>query len=265
MIGVLLWQHMRKPPSASASLGERAYVKLREKILKGEYPLGAAISRRQVAAEFGMSFLPVSEAVKRLEHDGLLESQPRVGTRVRIPTPQDLRDRCIVREALETQSARLFAEAAGPDQRLELRAMAVELDRLMESCGDGSDRNAVFDAQMFHLSFHMRIAECTGSALLCDTLAHHQVLIFNWLYDIAAGHLVPPRWHQRLMDGLAGTDPDRAERAMRDHVRFGFEEIQADIVSRYSQPAGAMRRAKRPEPKANPPRRAWRAKPAARG
>ncbi len=75
---------------------------IRGKILRGEFPLGAALSRRKLGIQFGMSFLPISEAIQRLEHDGLVESGPRVGTRVRIPTPQDLRDRYIIREALET-------------------------------------------------------------------------------------------------------------------------------------------------------------------
>ena len=43
--------------------------------------------------------------------------------RVRIPTPQDLRDRYISCEALETQSARLFAEKATSDERLDLGSM----------------------------------------------------------------------------------------------------------------------------------------------
>ncbi len=58
---------------------------VRERILRGELAIGQVISRRKVAAELGMSFLPVSEALLRLEHEGLLESRPRSGTRVRVP------------------------------------------------------------------------------------------------------------------------------------------------------------------------------------
>src|SRR5215472_11465004 len=119
---------MRKQPRLPGSLAEQAYTRILVKILKGEYPLGAALSRRRLATEFGMSFLPISEAIKRLEREGLVESRPRVSTRVRIPTATDLRDRQIIREALEAQSARLFAEKASADERAELRAMAAHLD-----------------------------------------------------------------------------------------------------------------------------------------
>ena len=58
---------MRKRLRLPGSLAEQAYTRILDKILKGEYPLGAALSRRKLGLEFGMSFLPISEAIKRLE------------------------------------------------------------------------------------------------------------------------------------------------------------------------------------------------------
>ena len=89
-----------EPDPVRGNLAEQAYSRIRHKILSGEFALGAPLSRRQLAADFQMSFLPISEAVKRLESEGLVESRPRVGTRVRIPTPQDIRDCYVIREAL---------------------------------------------------------------------------------------------------------------------------------------------------------------------
>src|SRR4051812_32851608 len=93
---------VRKEP---ASLSARAYLAIRNKILKGELPIGMALSRRQLAAELSISVPPVTEALQQLESEGLLESRPRVGTRVRVPTRQDVEDRSLLREALETQAA----------------------------------------------------------------------------------------------------------------------------------------------------------------
>ena len=42
------------------SLSEQAYLQIRHKILSGEFPLGAALSRRKLAAQFKMSFVPIS-------------------------------------------------------------------------------------------------------------------------------------------------------------------------------------------------------------
>src|ERR1700686_1893074 len=110
---------IRKSSEKNGLAGE-AYVTVRERILKGELAIGQVISRRKVAAELGMSFLPVSEALLRLEHEGLLESRPRAGTRVRVPTREDVKGHYVVREALEVQAAMLFDAVATPDKRSEL-------------------------------------------------------------------------------------------------------------------------------------------------
>jgi DNA-binding FadR family transcriptional regulator len=67
-----------------------------------------------------MSFLPVSEALERLEVEGLLESGPRAGTRVSIPSRDDVHGHFVLREALEGQAAILFAGRATAAERGEL-------------------------------------------------------------------------------------------------------------------------------------------------
>src|SRR5881628_2703768 len=101
-----------KEPVAPVSLAAEAYEFVKQRILRGELPMGQVISRRKLAAELGMSFLPVSEALLRLEFEGLLESRPRAGTRVRIPSADDVHGHYLVRETLEVQAAKLFAEVA---------------------------------------------------------------------------------------------------------------------------------------------------------
>lgn len=120
------------------SLADQAYRRIREKIFRGEYPLGAALLRRLLAAELGMSSLPVTDAIKRLEHDGLVESRTRAGASVRIPTAKDIREHFILRKALEVQVARLFAEKASQIERQEILAMAAELDAATEEAQNSS-------------------------------------------------------------------------------------------------------------------------------
>src|SRR6185436_13107893 len=109
-----------KASAETSSLAAEAYGVVRRRIVRGRVGLGQVISRRKIAAELGMSFLPVSMALLRLEFEGLLESRPRAGTRVRIPSPEDVRGHYVVREALEVQAARLFAVVATAEDRTEL-------------------------------------------------------------------------------------------------------------------------------------------------
>src|SRR6266480_2171284 len=122
-----------KEPAAPASLAAEAYEFVKQRILRGDLPMGQVISRRKIAAELGMSFLPVSEALLRLEFEGLLESRPRAGTRVRIPSREDVRGQYIIREALETQAARLFAMVATPEDRTDIQRLAIQVDALAAS------------------------------------------------------------------------------------------------------------------------------------
>ncbi len=224
---------MNKPAKVQTdnSLATQAYLQIRNKILKGEIRLGQAVSRRGIANEFGMSFIPVAEAMQRLEAEGMLESLPRVGTRVRIPTANDVRDRYIIREALEVQSARLFCEKASTAEREELMLMAMRLDEMAEQNLTAGEQQ--FEFQSCHVRLHMRIAECTGCVPLYEMLEKNQVLIFNWLCDVATDSQMPAHWHSDLMKVLTANDPDAAALSMGSHIRSGMSDIQSAIAARF--------------------------------
>jgi DNA-binding GntR family transcriptional regulator len=219
-------------PARGTSLSEHAYNAIRERILRGELRLGAPLPRRQLAAELGMSILPVAEALKRLENDGFIESRARVGTRVCQPTPEDIREHYEVREALECQSARLFAEKASTRERDELQAMAEELDSLFNRCSAGeSDPEFLYRVRSYHVQFHLRMAECTGCRALRQILEKNHVLMMTWIFDIAARRPeLPPRHHRDLMAAISQGAPEQADAAMRHHVREGVASIMRALA-----------------------------------
>ncbi len=61
------------------SLGEFAYEALRARIREGELPPGSRVREAEIAEQFEISRTPVREALRRLEADGLLAFQLRVG------------------------------------------------------------------------------------------------------------------------------------------------------------------------------------------
>jgi DNA-binding GntR family transcriptional regulator len=240
---------MKEDAAVIGSLSEKAYVLIRNKILKGEFPLGVPLSRRKLAAEFKMSFVPISEAIRRLEGDGLVESRSRVGTRVRVPTMQDVRDSYIIREALEAQSARMFCERASVSERKELLATAARLEEMIESSDRRSrcdDSDLQFPIQTLHLQLHMRVAECARCTPLSAMLENNHFLIFNWFYDVSASSKLAPGRHGELAAVLVGDDPDQAALEMGRHVRAGMEEIQSAIGARFGKTLLNFKRAPAP-------------------
>lgn len=220
------------PHPRTHSLAARAYLEIRNQILKGELPVGVALARRKLAATLNISVPPVSEALQRLEREGLVESRPRVGTRVRIPARSDIEDRSVVREALETQAARLFAERATAAEKTELRQMGRRVDQLYAAGEKSSDdREFLFSVNTYHMKLHLHIAECARCPALRDAIEKEQVLIFNWLYDTAVQRRsLASDYHARLTDILASCTPAEADAAMREHIRFGLREVLAKLA-----------------------------------
>ena len=212
-------------------MADRAYLSIREEILRGRLRPGAPLSRRRLARELGMSVVPVADALRRLEEAGLVESRSRAGTRVRVPSESDVKTLYELREALESQSARLFAERATPRQRMELRRHAEQVDVLFNRLATHSkDPDFTFVVNSHHVQLHMTIAEHARSPMLKAMIDRNHVLILNWLFDVTGRRTaLPVGFHSRLADALASGDPDLADAAMRAHVRYGLPEVSSQI------------------------------------
>jgi len=222
---------IRKKSEMPGNLVERAYHLTLDQILRGALPLGAVVSRRSLAEQFGMSFIPVTGALQRLEREGLLESRPRAGTRVKIPTPEEVEGRFEIREALECQSARLCAERSTLQERLDLKRSAEHMDLLdVRAVSDGSDQELIFAKDRYHTELHTKIAVYARCEVLKAAIENGHVLVFNWLYNTAAGQMVLPEgFHQQLVEAIASGDPDVAEAAMRAHVRIGVANVMRAV------------------------------------
>ena len=202
---------MMPPVKPTATLSEEAYQVVRHRILRGELIMGQVVSRRQIAAELGMSFLPVSEALQRLEAEGYLESRARAGTRVRIPSAEDIRGHYVVREALETQAARLFAEVATNTERDELRKLAIRVDAMWRM------PNRIEYLRM-HERLHFTIAECARCPALSTAIEKTHSVASTWLCATRDAEESHSRPHQDLVGSLCGENPDAAAEGMRAHV-----------------------------------------------
>jgi len=230
-------------PSSELSRTSLVYRRIRDAILAGGLPPGTPLSRRRLAKQFSVSTLPVAEALQRLLAEGLVESRARAGTRVRIPAPEEVHGHYLVREALETQAARLFAEGATARQRAALLKTARDLDdayAALNSNGYSRRRHGI--AEKKHFAFHMQIARATGCPQLVEAIERSRVLLLNWLFMTAGDYIVlPPLWHRELAEALASADAEKAERAMRRHVRYRREDVEARFARMLAIGAGTGR------------------------
>jgi DNA-binding GntR family transcriptional regulator len=201
------------------TLKAQVYQTLRREILSGAMPPGTRLVRRALSQRLGVSPIPVIEALHQLEKDGLVESQPMYGHRVREMSVETARNDHIVREAIECQAARLCALKASAEQVETLKEQAVELDKLLKSDPEGSA-----PAEK-HLEFHLGVARATGYSGLAEALQNlwfRRLMVLNTVNAAALG--LPRNWHAQLVKALATRDPDVAEHAMREHVQYNVAQ-----------------------------------------
>jgi DNA-binding GntR family transcriptional regulator len=235
----------RGEPSPSTSLAQKAYTQIREEILRGHFAVGDVLSRRRLADKLNMSFLPITEALQRLEGEGLVESRPRIGTRVRIPTQQDVLDSFIIREALETQAARLSCKNMTSKQQAHLLKSARHLDDLYRASeAEVEDSQFLFSVRTYHMRFHMQIAEFSQCAKLVRAIEREQVLIYNWFFDTATHRrALPPNFHSNLAKAICSANLQTADFAMREHVRLGLEDVKKSFANIELEKGWRLRRA----------------------
>jgi DNA-binding GntR family transcriptional regulator len=200
------------------TLGRQAYRALRDRILDGQLRPGQRLSLRAVANLLGMSMAPVGEALHELSRDGLVESEPGWGTRVRKITAESLGSQHILRTAVECEAARQCARAASDAQLAQLMRLAVELDRRIDSHAEPEQIHGL------DFEFHLRIAEWSGAASLVDVLKANQLVRMLAQGSVLASDVKRPTLqHVRLVEAILSRDADRAERAMRDHCLRSME------------------------------------------
>lgn len=208
------------------TLAMRVYSALHDEILAGTMPPGTRLVRRTLSKRLGVSPIPVAKALLRLEIDGLVESRPLYGSRVRCLTIEDVREDTVLREAIECQSVRLCTRSATKSQLAELMSDAKQVDRLMSQ---GDPRSKL--GMRAHLDLHLSIARCCGFKRLSQELERvwfRRAMRLNWVKATRC-RPVPEHWHELLIDTICNGDPDEAEAAMRKHVHYGSEEDAAAL------------------------------------
>jgi GntR family transcriptional regulator, carbon starvation induced regulator len=147
----------RRDPTTLSRV-DAAYRQLRAAIISGEYPPGAPLRHSELADAFGVSLIPIREAMRRLEVERLVESIPNKGSRVAPVSIEDVQDVYATRVLLEVEALRrawprLDAAAVG-----EVRALC---DSMVERVRR-SDRKA-YD---LHRQVHFALYERCGSPWL---------------------------------------------------------------------------------------------------
>jgi len=150
-------------PSDRASLSKVVSDQIRGQILDGKLKPGERLVEDKLSAEFGVSRVPVREALRGLSMEGLVRLEPNRGATVAEITPALVAELVEVRTLLEALNARLAARRHDPEI----------VDALQDTLKRGNA--AAQSATPDHLArlngeFHERLAEASRNSVLTDIM-----------------------------------------------------------------------------------------------
>ena len=217
-------------PPDRGNLEEGAYRRIRDAILARRLRPGAKLSEPAIARMIDMSRTPVRGALRRLAAEGLVTVTPNQGAMVAVPTPKDIRDAYLTREALEALAARLACGSVTEELLSGLRD-AADRERIAlrdRSLGDYLEANN---------RFHLLVARgadnqpLEGALRRCMALTNVYLSLFDSFYEVSEEDLRTQWEHRILIDALRSGDPYWAESAMRSHVRSAFAALDMDRMA----------------------------------
>lgn len=203
---------------------QKVYDVIRNAILAGEFKPGERLPQRKLAKKFKTTTITVREALRFLENDNLVVIEPKWGGTVVEMTPERLRGRYVVREALEGMAVRLAGANMTAEEKQRLRELATHCDSELLAARLSPQQKA-----SLHYSLHNLIVQMTRCEELITSINRNSLytILLSNAYHIDWSHDDPHR-HRNLVEIIISGMPDDAEQAMRAHVRDGYAmELQA--------------------------------------
>jgi DNA-binding GntR family transcriptional regulator len=194
-------------------LRDKVVEELRRRIVDGVYAPGNRLTEDRLAQAFGVSRNPVREAIRVLEAEGFVITQPRRSAVVASLSAQDVQDLFDVRLALEPLAARLAAERAGPAAASALR----ELTEAAEAAAAAGELDRVAE---LNTRFHAIICAYSGNVLLRG-MSEKLHARLQWVYRQSAADRVSHSWaeHESLAAAIQAGDGEKAAAQAGSHIR----------------------------------------------
>jgi DNA-binding GntR family transcriptional regulator len=207
------------------SLSEQVYHYLCAKIIDGEINYGEIVNIKLLAEELGVSSMPVREAVKRLQNEGLVTIKPRSTCLIKKPTKRSILSVIEMRELLQVFFVGKIVSAEKAPDLAVLAGIVDAMKGAAEDSEKGADLRRFIDLDR---EFHMEICRLGGNEFAEKSFREVSLhLNTKFMYDIS----VPPdlpltfRDHLQILEAIKARSPDAAEH-MRQHLRRSHENIR---------------------------------------
>jgi DNA-binding GntR family transcriptional regulator len=185
---------------------------IKEMVRNRELEPGMELRQRDIAERLGVSSTPVREALRRLEAEGYVASEPHQPAIVVWPEKSDIYETAVIRGTLEGLGAELAAKKVTPEDMADLIALNAGL----------ADATDPIERLQIDREFHLRICEITGSPALLAQLN----LLWRNLETGPPVKVSSDRWvteHEQILQALSEGDCSEARSVTHEHVLDAFK------------------------------------------
>lgn len=190
---------------------------MRAGIRAGTYRAGHRLREAEIAAALNTSRAPVREAIRRLEADRLVEDVAGAGLTVRPLDRQRVLELYMVRAAMEGTAAEWAAMHATELDIAELSDTLSQVRTVPE--------NSECAARLYR-RFHEGIYRAARNSFLDHVIASTSDFMAplpGTTHDLPGRAAQVLREHEQVLLAIAARDPERAARAMRDHIQMASQ------------------------------------------
>jgi DNA-binding GntR family transcriptional regulator len=199
------------------------HARLRAAILSGEIPEGAVTSQATLAERFGVGRTPLREALRMLQREGLVISQPNHRVRIAELSSEDAEELYIMRIALEAVAIRVTVPVLTGADLAELDGLMAQMDHYMKLRDHVGHREP-------HRQFHYRLVYAAGPRVSeqIDELFDHAER-YRRRFGAADSWEARRAEHQAILDAVGAGNREAAADLLADHylhtVRLVFGEL----------------------------------------
>ncbi|MES2290836.1 MAG: GntR family transcriptional regulator [Pseudomonadota bacterium] len=212
------------------NLSDQLVSLLRDRILSGQVNNDLPIRQDALAAELGVSKIPLREALARLEEEGLVASQANRGFYVRPMTTEEAEEVYALRIRLEPDAMMRAAERASKEERKHAIDLAERMDEIQKEHGEG--------VGAFNRRFHHALYAPSRQPVTVNILDRLQVLSERYVRK----HLEPlgrderaNEEHRGLLAAWLACDTETLRELARAHTAKTLD----DLRNQFNQLEGA--------------------------
>lgn len=224
-------RHFRLSPAMNAPAPlpvlavDRVTDALRQMIQDGSLPVGMQLKQESLAQRFGVSRLPVTQALKRLQSEGLVQHVPYTGSVVASKSIADVLEILDIRIALETRALQLAIPAM---KKADFSALEKILNAYESS-------QSAAEWTELNLQFHLRLyAPCQRSKLLhmIEDLVRGVDIQLRTNQSLRLGRKNPQEEHLAILAACKAKDIPQATALLQAHIEHTQQALRAPLPHR---------------------------------